>query len=173
MDYSKRYKLLSLIMSVLLIGALSLFFVSQNQIQVYKTEIQGLNKKISQNEQILTAFEIKSKHQEEILEFITVKTIRKIELENFDLYYDFKSKKGFILGPEIEQMPMNEQYQLWVKGKECLSFGLFTYDEFLEGSDVFDLKINSGEELILTKEKMGGSKTPAADRIISSKKIEL
>lgn len=173
MDYSKRYKLLSLIMSVLLMGALGLFFVSQNQVKVYRIEIDQLNKKISQSEQILTAFEIKSNHQEEILKFITLKTIQKIELEQFDLYYDFKSKKGFILGPEIEQIPMNEQYQLWVKGKECLSFGLFTYDEFLEGSDIFDLTINSGEELILTKEKMGGSKTPTADRIISSKPIEL
>lgn len=173
MDYSKRYKLLSLIMSVLLMGALGLFFVSQNQLNVYKTEIQRLNKKISQSEQILTAFEIKSKHQEEILDFMTLKTIQKFDLEHFDLYYDFKSKKGFILGPEIEQIPMNEQYQLWVKGKECLSYGLFTYDEFLEGSDIFDLTINSGEELILTKEKMGGSKTPSSERIISSKLIKL
>ena len=84
-----------------------------------------------------------------------------------------KSKKGFILGPEIEQIPMNEQFQLWVKGKECLSFGLFTYDEFLEGSEIFALTINSGEELILTKEKMGGSKTPSSERIISSKLVEL
>jgi hypothetical protein len=173
MDYSKRYKLLSLIMSVLLMGALGLFFVSQNQVNIYKTEIQQLNKKISQSEQILTAFEIKSKHQEEILDFMTLKTIQKIELEHFDLYYDFKSKKGFILGPEIEQIPMNEQYQLWVKGTECLSYGLFTYDEFLDGSDIFDLSINSGEELILTKEKMGGSKTPSSERIISSKIVEL
>lgn len=154
-------------------GALGLFFVSQNQVKVYKTEINQLNKKISQSEQILTAFEIKSKHQEEILDFMTLKTIQKIDLEHFDLYYDFKSKKGFILGPEIEQIPMNEQYQLWVNGKECLSYGLFTYDEFLDGSDVFDLTINSGEELILTKEKMGGSKTPSSERIISSKIVEL
>lgn len=173
MDYSKRYKLLSLIMSVLLMGALGLFFVSQHQISIYRTEMKQLNKKVSQNEQILTAFEIKSNHQEEILAFITLKTIKKIEFDHFDLYYDFKNKKGFILGPEIEQIPMNEQYQLWVKGKECLSFGLFTFDEFLGGSDIFDLTINSGEELILTKEKMGGSKTPTTDRIISSKQIEL
>lgn len=173
MDYTKRYKLLSLIMSVLLMGTLGLFFVSQKQITVYKTEIQNLNKLKSQNEQILTAFEIKSKHQEEILNFITQKGVQKIEFDQFDLYVDLKNKKGFILGPDIEQLPMNQHYQLWVKGSECLSYGLFTYDEFLDGSDVFDLNIQSGEEIILTKEKIGGSKTPSMDRIISSKIVKL
>ena len=96
MDYTKRYKLLSLIMSVLLMGTLGLFFVSQKQITVYKTEIQNLNKLKSQNEQILTAFEIKSKHQEEILNFITHKGVQKIEFDQFDLYVDLKNKKGFL-----------------------------------------------------------------------------
>lgn len=173
MDYTRRYKLLSLIMSVLLMGTLGLFFVSQKQITVYKTEIQQLTKKISQNEQILTAFEIKSKHQEESLNFITQKGIQRIEFDQFDLYIDAKNKKGFILGPDIEQLPMNEHYQLWVKSSECLSYGLFTYDEFLVGSDIFDLTFKSGDEILLTKEKIGGSKTPSMDRIISSKIVNL
>ncbi len=173
MNNPRSFKLLAGILVVLCMGLLALFAVARKQSDLQLETIHDLKKTTAQKEQINIVFSVKTEHQQEVIEFITRKNTQRISFKNFDLYYDDLKKQGFLLGPDIEKKSINFQYQLWIKNSgSCLSAGLFTYDEFLSGSDVFDLNFKSGDEILLTIEKMGGAKLPTLNYLVEKKLIK-